>query len=134
MATLPKQRFEQGLFLGVGFGLDHRVNLAVHERVDAADKKAGDAGDLRDVLAFCGAGFESGEECFCNLFVSRLCEQQRDVDVDAVFQNLADGRNALRRGRNLDHDIGAANGFPQTARFLNACLAYRRRGSERLRG
>jgi len=36
------------------------VDLAINQGIDAADEKAGDAGDLADVLALCSARFEGG--------------------------------------------------------------------------
>jgi len=50
---------------------------------------------VADVLALCRTSFQCGKECFGNLFVSGLREKESDIDVDAVFQSLAYGREAL---------------------------------------
>src|SRR5277367_1571964 len=96
----------------------HLLELAVNEGIDAADEEAGDAGDVAEVDTFFGAGFESGEVGFGDLLVGGLREEQGNVDVDAVFEQLADDRNAFGGGGNLDHDVFAANFFPKAASFV----------------
>ena len=44
-----------------------------------------------------------------HLLVGVLREQQRHVDVDAFADQLLNGGNALRRRRNLDHQVVAAD-------------------------
>src|SRR5262249_54784710 len=81
--------------------------------------KAGDAGNAADVLAFGGAGFESGEEGFGDFLVGGLGEEKSDVDVDSVFEQSADSGNAFLGARDLDHHVFAADGFPEAAGFFN---------------
>src|SRR5262249_37476115 len=116
-SNFAMERLEEGLFARVGFGLEHSVDFAVDERINAADEEAGNAGDVRNVLALGYTSFQSREISFCDLFVSRLRKQKRDVDVDALFQGLANRGNSLGSRGDLDHDIGAANGLPETASF-----------------
>src|SRR4029077_8380704 len=83
--------FEQSILPGVLRALEFLVDLAVHQRVDAADEEAGDAGDVADVLAFGGAGFERREKRLRHLLIGRLREEQGDIDVDPFFECLAYG-------------------------------------------
>src|SRR5580704_4095807 len=105
-----------------GGGLEQSVDFGIDEGVNAADEETGDAGDLVDGLALGGAGFESGDEGLGDLFVGGLGEEQSDVDVQAVFEKLADGGDALGSGGNLDHDIGAVDGLPEAAGFFHGAV------------
>ena len=80
---------------------------------------------MRNILTLGGASFESSQKRFGDLFVGRLGEEQRDVDIDAFFQRLANCRKTLRRGRNLDHDVRAADGFPEPACLLDSGLGVK---------
>src|SRR5690606_6439006 len=52
-----------------------------------------------------------------DLGVTGDCEQQGDVDVDAVGNQGLDGGNPLAGGRHLDQDIGPVDPGVQLARF-----------------
>jgi len=69
----------------VGRRFQFFVERAVNEGVDSADEEAGNAGDFADVFSFCGAGLKACYERFCDLFIGRLRKEQRDIDIDAVF-------------------------------------------------
>ena len=72
---------------------------------------------MADILPLCGAGLESRKKRFRNLFVCRLREKQRDIDVDAVFESLAYSGKSLGRAGDLDHDVRAIHGLPQAPSF-----------------
>ena len=57
--------------------------------------------------------FEPRQIGFDDLFIDLLREQQRDVDVDALPDKLANCGQAGLRGRHLDHQIVAADRVPQ---------------------
>src|SRR5207302_1708984 len=97
-------------------GVDHRIR----QRINAAYKEAGYAGDPADVLAGLLRRFQAVDICFCDFLISFLGEEQRNVDVDAFANKLANRGNTLGSSRDLDHDVRTGNGFPQTARFFNA--------------
>jgi len=99
MATFATNAFEQSGLGGVRAGLEFFINLGVNERVDATYEKAGHTGNLADVLTLRRTSLERSEERFGNLFVRRLRKEQRDIDVDAFFESLANGREAFRCGR-----------------------------------
>ena len=82
------------------------------------------------MLILGGAGFQSGDEHFGYLLVSRLREEQGDVDVDALFKKLPDCRDAFFGARHFDHDIGTIHHLPQTPRFIEGFLHFesQRRG------
>src|SRR5262249_36086380 len=52
------EAFEQVCLSGIRSGLELFVDLAINQRIDPADEKAGDARNVADVLALCGTGFE----------------------------------------------------------------------------
>src|SRR6266481_4206021 len=114
---LPANALEQRLLACIRSSLELLLNPAVYESVDAADEKARNACDVADVLALCSASFESGKECFGDLFVCGLRKKQGDIDIDAVFESLAYGGEAFGRAGDLDHDIRAIHGLPQPASF-----------------
>ena len=60
---------------------------------------------MADVLTFRGASFESGKERFGNLFVCGLREEQCDIDVDAIFESLAYGREAFWCARDSRRNV-----------------------------
>ncbi|MEY9293305.1 hypothetical protein ABH979_006379 [Bradyrhizobium ottawaense] len=72
---------------------------------------------MRGIAAACDVFFEAGDVGFGHLEVDRLGEQQRDVDADAVADQLLDRRQALRRRRHLHHQVLAANVLPEPARL-----------------
>ena len=53
--------------------------------------------------------FKPGQIGFDDVFIDLLREQQRDVDVDAFADELADGRQAGFGRRHLDHQVVAAD-------------------------
>src|ERR1700757_4424186 len=75
-----------------------------------------------DVQPLQRASFESREKRLCDLLVGRLREQKRDVDVESILQQLPDRGKAFRRAGHLDHEIFAANSFPESARFFERAL------------
>ena len=61
--------------------------------------------------------FEPGQIGFDDLFIDLLREQQRDVDVDALADELADRRQAGLGRRHLDHQVVAADRLPEPPRL-----------------
>src|SRR4029077_14536834 len=92
---LAANALEQSPLARIRSSLELLFDLAIDESINAADEKAGDAGNVADVLAFGSPGFQRGKKCFGHLFVSGLRKEQRDIDVDAVFECLANGRKAF---------------------------------------
>ncbi len=85
--------------------LELRLHLLFGQRVDAADEEAGHRGDLVDRQPLGHAALQTSQIGLHHLGVDVVREDQGDVDVDAVGDRFLDGRNALRRGRNLDHHV-----------------------------
>ncbi len=107
-------------------GGDPLVDRAVDLAVDAAHEERGDGGEMRDVLALAVPLLETLEIGFQHRLVGVEREQQRHVDVDAVGDQAADGRNALVGARHLDHQVPAVDAAPEVLR-----LRDRRLGGER---
>src|SRR5258708_7620750 len=114
---LASNALQQSSLARVRASLEPLIYLAVNERVDAADEKAGHTRDVADVLALCRASFQCGKECFGNLFVRGLREKESDIDVDAVFESLSYCGTAFGCARDLDHDVRAIHGLPEAAGF-----------------
>src|SRR5208282_686990 len=90
--------------------------------VNAADKKAGYAGDLADVTSTRGQLFKASDISFGYTLINFLREQQRHIDVDTFADQLLEGGNALGGAGNFDHHILAGHGFPQPPRLRNRAL------------
>src|SRR6266850_982501 len=114
---LASNALEQRLVARICNRLELLLDPAVYESIDAANEKTRHAGDVADVLALGSASFESGKECFGNLFVCGLRKEQRDIDINAVFESLAYGGEAFGRARDFDHDVRAIHGLPQASSF-----------------
>ena len=89
--------FSRLFLLRVAGGFQLFIDEAVGQGINAADEETRDAGDVRDVLALGGARFKRRDICLGDLLIRGLREEQRDVDVDAFFEELADGRDAFFR-------------------------------------
>ena len=61
-----------------------------------------------------------------DLFIDLLREQQRDVDVDAFADELADRRQAGLCRRHLDHQVVAADRLPEPPRLGDRRLGVHR--------
>ena len=96
---LAAQLLQGGALRRTRGSLDRLVEQLVHRGIDAADEEARDARDAADRLTRRDALFEAGEKGLDHLLVDLLREQQRDVDVDAFGEQLADRRNAGARWR-----------------------------------
>ena len=122
------QRLEQRLRAGIGGFRQPGVDLGVDRRIDSADEEAGHAGDPCRIASPRDQRFEPGDVRLGNALVGILREEQRHVDVDALRDQLPDGRDALRGGRYLDHQVRTAHGGPQAPRL---CERARRVGGEK---
>ena len=98
-------------------GLDPGVDGVVDLGVDAADEEAGDAGDQRDVAAAGVQSFQAREVGFRHGQIGVEPEQQRDVDVDPLADQLADGGRAGLGAGNLDHQIRPIDRAPEPPRL-----------------
>ena len=114
---LALQRAQPGLFIGIVGAGDLVVEQTVHRGVDAADKETRHACDPRHVAALRRKRLETRNIGLDDPFVGGLREQQCDVHVDAAGDQPADGRQALRRRRHLDHQIPAIHRVPQPLGF-----------------
>src|SRR6266478_1447572 len=117
------ETLKESLLRLVRRGLYFFIEFAVHEGVNAAHEEACHTRNMADVLTFRGAGLESGKERFGNLFIRGLREQQGDIDVDAIFKSLAYGREAFGCAGDLDHDVRAIHGLPQSASLRERSLS-----------
>ena len=70
--------------------------------------------------------FEPRQIGFDDLLIDLLREQQRDVDVDAFADELADRRQAGLRRRHLDHQVVAADRPPEPPRLGDRRLGVHR--------
>src|SRR5271170_4135181 len=104
--------------LGRGRRFQFAGKQAVNSVVDSADKETGDTGYSTDVLASLHAFFQSVDEGGGHGFIGRLRKKQGHVDVDALANELANGEDTFRGRRNLDHDVLAIDGLPETPCFL----------------
>src|SRR5271154_5381118 len=77
----------------------------VHRNVDAAHEKTGDARNLGGIAALRDEMLDPRQIGFDHLFIHTLREQQRDVDIDALTDELANRRQAVLCRRHLDHQI-----------------------------
>ena len=89
------------------------VERGVDGGIDAADEEARHAGDARGIAAARDERLETFDVRLGGALVDVLSEQQRDVDVDALGDQLAHRGDALRRAGHLDHQVGAADCGPQ---------------------
>src|SRR5581483_4076579 len=109
---------EQGLFLRSFRVPQFLIDARVDQGVDTADKEAGHASDLADISAAGGQLLKAHDISFGDPLINLLREQQRDVDIDALADQLLKRGNTFRSARHLDHDIRPAYRIPQAARFL----------------
>ena len=98
------------LFVSARHFLQPARDQCVHRGVDAAHEEARHARDAADVGTAGNPGLQTCEIRLGDGLVCRYREQQRHVDVDAVFGELANRRDALGRARHLDHHVRAADG------------------------
>ena len=96
---------EERADLGIIALLQLRLHLFLGERVDAAHEETGHGRDLVNRQPLRHAAFQSAQIRLHHLRINLVREDERDVDVDAIRDRLLDGRNAFRRGRNLDHHV-----------------------------
>ena len=104
---------------------DPLIELLVHSAVDAADEKACDARDMGRVAAARDIFFQPGKIGLGNLDIDLLRKQQRDVDADALGDQMLDRRQALRGRRHLDHQIFAIDFVPEPLGLGNRGLGVR---------
>ena len=121
IAALPRSFSERGALRRIRGSLNRLVEKLVHRGIDAADEKARYAGHAPDRLTRGNAVFKAGEKRLHHLLVDLLREQERDVDVDAFGEKLADRRYPGGGGGDLDEDVLAADRLPKTPRLLDRC-------------
>ena len=102
--------------LGLGpAGCGQFFQPGVQQHVDAAQKETGHRRHPVQGPALGRPVLQAGDIGLGHLPVAGQAEEQGDVDVDALADELPDGRQALLGGRHLDEDIGAVQGLPQVA-------------------
>ena len=120
MATWPIRSLRR---LGLGpAGGRQFFQLGVQEHVDAAQKETGHRRHPVQGLALGRPGLQPGDIGLGHFPVAGQPEEQRHVDVDALTDELPDGRQALLGGRHLDQDIGAVQGLPQVPGLGNGAV------------
>ena len=107
---------------GIGFLLDLFVQKRVHQGINAADEETGHTRNFADIAATSRINFQRIDISLRDFLVHVLGKEQSDIDIDALAQHLANGRNPRRCGGNFDHYILAGNRSPQTARFFDGPL------------
>ncbi len=93
----------------------HPVDLGV----DARHEERRDAPDAVDRLPGSEPALEAAQVRLGDLDVAFDAEQQRDVDVDAVGDQLLHGADADLRARHLDHDVGPVERAEQPAHLAD---------------
>src|SRR5579883_472133 len=104
----------------VPLGRDECVKAPVDLRIDAAHEEAGHRGDAVQRPAGRRQGLQAGEVSLHHPLVRLDGEDQRDVDVEALADELPDGRDARIRRRHLHHDVRAVDRGPEAAGFGDA--------------
>src|SRR5436309_5442235 len=116
------QGFELLLFGALTGSFDPVLEQFVDKNIHAADKEAGHRGNAMNVLAFCTALFQGLEIGLNYLAVVLEREDERDVDVDALGECLANSRNPRWCRRNLHHQVRAINRMPEAAYLCQGAL------------
>jgi len=119
---LALQRGEPLLLAWIVRPCDLFVELFVDRAVDAADEKAGDAGDMGWIAAAGDMFLKTGKVGLGNLDIGLLREQQRDVDADALADQMLDRGQAFRRRRHLDHQVFAMDVLPKPLGLADGAL------------
>jgi hypothetical protein len=91
---------------------DAFLDQLVHRDIDAADEETRDAGDLPWITALRHEMLQARQIGLNNLLVDLLRKQQRDVDINALTEELTDRRQPRLRARHLDHQVIATNRLP----------------------
>ncbi len=117
---LAAQRL-QGRRLGIAFG-DALVDGLVDLAVDAADEEAGDARDPAHIAAVRLQRLEARDVGLGHRQIGVDGEEQRDIDVDPLADQGADGRNARLRPRDLDHQVRPVDRPPEPPRLGDGLL------------
>jgi hypothetical protein len=91
------------------------VESLVDLGVDPADEERRNAAEPGDVLAGHVRALDTFEERVHDGLVALETEDQRDVDADALGEELADGGQPLDRGRHLDEEVRPVDQPPQRA-------------------
>ncbi len=116
----PAEQFAQTRpLVGVLRFLELLRDDRVDRRVYPADEEARHTGDPGRVASALDEALESPEVGLGHPLVHVPGEEQRDVDVDAVGDELLDGRYALLCGGHLDHGVVTADGLPEAAGFCD---------------
>ena len=90
-----------------------RVQLLVDLAVHPGDEERGHRVDLGQVVPGLTRLLEAGEEGVHDAAIAVQREDQRHVDADALGQHLADGRQPLEGGRDLDEQVGTVDRLPE---------------------
>ena len=115
--------------------LNLRFQQGVYRRVHPTHEEGGHRGYFAGVSARFNQVFQACGVCFSNEAIRVQIEQQRHVDVDPMTDELLNGRNALRRGWHLHHDVGAVKLREQPKRFGNSAICIMgQRGADFQRG
>ena len=101
-----------------GGGLEAPRHDLVDRGVDPADEEAGHARHPAQIGAPRGAGLQALDVGLGHLLVDLLGEEEGHVDVDPLADELADGRDPLGRGRDLDHGVVPADRLPEPPGLL----------------
>src|SRR5262249_6237428 len=87
----------------------------VDQSINTADEEAGYACHLADVSASSRELLQPCDIGLSDFLVYFLRKQQRDIDVNALADQLLKCRDAFRRSRHLDHEVFSSYGLRQTA-------------------
>src|SRR5690242_17895351 len=87
----------------------------VNQHINATDKEAGDRGDMAEIFASRQSLFQGAQIGLGNLEIALDGKNERDVDIDAFGERLANGRDACWRCGNFHHQIRTINRLPEAA-------------------
>ena len=98
----------------------------INKYVDATQEKARDRSDAFDGFAALDPALDAAQVRFGDFTIARQPEQERDVDVDALADELFDSGQTFLGGRHLDEDVRSIERPPQRTRFFDGCIGVAR--------
>ncbi len=109
---LAGQGPQQALLLRIRRRVQPFCGNSIDRCIDPADEETGHAGHTPQVSSAGGKRLQPRHVRARHLFVRVLRKEQRDVDADALADQLLDRGNALWSGRDLDHQVVPPDRLP----------------------
>src|SRR6266498_2099540 len=77
-------------FEGFRFRRANLIEEFVYIGIHAADKERGDRSNMLNAISLGETLFQTREICLCHMLILTEREHQRDIDIDALFDELPD--------------------------------------------